>query len=452
MTGKGIVLPRSFKTRLVPAGRAEGIYIYDEAGKRYIDGCSGALISGIGYGVPEVVEAIHEQMLKLNFAHTSRWSNRATEEAAQAIARLTPGDLNYVWFVSGGSEAVESAIKIARQYYVERDGISSSKHLIVGRWNSYHGTTLGTMAVGGNMPRRRNFTSMFKEHPKIPPHYCYRCPYGQEYPGCNLPCAHELENVIQREGPQNIAAFLAEPIVGSTVGALVPPDEYWPMVREICSRYDILLIADEIMTGVGRTGKAFCVDHWNVVPDVMTAAKGLAAGYVPTGAMFVREPIMDVLKKGSGSFQNGYTYCGNPVSAAAVAAVLRYMEKHNLIENARVQGELLDELLPGLSEFPIVGDVRGKGLMRGFEIVADKNTRKPFKRGSGASSLIAAECMKRGLVIYPSGGMVNGTEGDNFLVAPPLVCTADQIKEIVTILRESLEAASKLLLAGAENV
>ena len=446
MAGKGINIPRSFTMRLPMADRSEGIYIFDENGKRYIDGCSGALISSIGHSVLEVVEAVCMQMRTLSFAHPSRWRNRATEEAAEAVGRIAPGDMKFVWFVSGGSEAVESAIKLVRQYFVERDGESSAKHLIVGRWNSYHGATLGTIAVGGNVSRRRVFTPMFMEHPKIPPHYCYRCPYGKTYPGCGLPCAHELERVLDREGAENVAAFIAEPIVGSTVGALAPPDEYWPIVREICDRRDILLVADEIMTGIGRTGKAFCVDHWGVVPDIITSAKGLAAGYAPTGAMIVREPIIEAVKRGSGSLINGYTYNANPVSCAAVAAVLGYIEKHGLIENARVQGELLERSLAELSDNPVVGEIRGKGLMRGIELVADKKSRTPFEPGAKAAGVMARECMERGLVIYPSGGMVDGVSGDNFLVAPPLVANADQVREIAAILAESLDAASKILL------
>ena len=451
MAGKGSVIPRNFKARLALADHAEGIYIYDDKGRKYIDGCSGALISSIGHGVPEVVEAIHAQMAKLSFAHSSRWLNRATEEAAEAVARISPGDLNCVWFVCGGSEAVESALKMARQYYIERDGAASLKHLVIGRWNSYHGTTLGTMAVGGNIPRRRIFLPMFKDHPKISPHYCYRCPYGWKYPECNLACAHELEDTILREGAGNIAALLIEPIVGSTVGALVPPPGYWPLVREICDRYDILLIADEIMTGIGRTGRAFCVEHWDVIPDIITSAKGLGAGYVPAGATIVREPIVAALREGSGSFQNGYTYCANPISAAAVTAVLYYIEQHHLIENADTQGRLLGELLRQIVDSPIVGELRGKGLMWGVEIVADKATKTPFKSGAGAAGLIAAECMKRGLIIYPSGGMVDGRDGDNFLIAPPLIVDSDQIREIVSILRESLEAASNTLSEGGGN-
>lgn len=439
------VFPRSFNEEKPMAVRAEGIHIFDDLGNRYIDGCSGALISSIGHGVSEVTEAIAEQLKTLSFAHPSRWRNRAVEDAAAEIAEITPGDLNHVWFVSGGSEATESAVKMARQFFVERDGTCSSKHLVIARWNSYHGSTLGAMAVGGCMPRRRIFTPLFMEHPKIQPHYCYRCPFGLEYPACGVRCAHELEREIKRVGAQYVAAFMAEPVVGSTVGALDPPKEYWPIIRETCDRYDVLLIADEVMTGFGRTGKAFGVDHWNVVPDIIAAAKAMAAGYIPTGGVFASERIVDAFKKGSGVFLHGHTYNGNPVSAAATAATLRYMKRNNLFENSRIQGENLGKEMDRLKEIPIVGDVRGLGLMRGVEIVKDKVSRDPFPRRSKASALITSECMKRGLVVYPSGGMADGVDGDNFMIAPPLNVTEDLITEMIAILHESLHAASEVL-------
>jgi len=440
------LFPRSFKEELALAVRAEGIYIFDENGNRYIDGCSGALISSLGHGVREVTDAISEQLGNLAFAHPSRWRNRAIEEAAAEVAEITPGDLNYIWFVSGGSEAIESAIKMARQYFIEKDGVGTSRYLVIGRWNSYHGSTLGSMAIGGNMPRRRYFSPMFKDHPKIQTHYCYRCPFGLEYPSCGVKCACELEDAIKKIGPQYVAAFIAEPIVGSTVGALVPPDEYWPMVREICDRYGVLLIADEVMTGFGRTGKAFGVDHWNVVPDIMAAAKAMAAGYIPTGGVFASEKVVDVFRKGSGVFVHGHTYNGNPLSGAATAATLRYMKKNGLFENASQQGEILGKAMGSLAAIPIVGDVRGKGLMRGIEIVSDKVSKSPFPRGKKASAVVTSECMRRGLVIYPSGGMVDGVDGDNFMIAPPLNVTSGQVEEIVGILEQGLYAASDILL------
>jgi len=450
LSGKGCLFPRDFKTEKPMAVRSEGIYLFDDSGKRYIDGCSGALISSIGHSVPEVVEEIAAQLKRMSFAHPSRWRNSAAEDAAAEVAEITPGDLNYVWLVSGGSEAIESAVKLARQYYVERDG-NSQKHQVIARWNSYHGSTIGTMAVGGNMPRRRLYSPLFKEHPKIEPHYCYRCPFGLEYPSCGVRCARRLEDEIKKTGPQYVMAFLAEPVVGSSVGALNPPDEYWPMVRDICDRYDILLIADEVMTGFGRTGKAFAVDHWNVVPDMIVAAKSMAAGYVPTGGVMASEKIVDVIRNGSGAFVHGHTYNGNPLSGAAVAATVRYMKKHNLFENAALMGERLANGMKQLEDIPIVGQTRGLGLMRGMEVVADRDTRRPFPRSARASAVVSAECMKRGLIVYPGSGMADGVDGDNFMVAPPLVVNAEQVDEILSLLREGLEAAAKTLNHAQEQ-
>lgn len=447
MNGK--VLPRSFRTQAARAVRGEGVYIFDEDGKRYIDGCSGALISNLGHGNREIIEAVTSQMKKIEFAHPSRWRCESVEDAAREVATLSPEGLDYVWFVSGGSEAIESAMKLARQYFVERDGAGSSKAKVLARWNSYHGSTIGTMAVAGSMPRRRIFSPMFQESPKVAPHYCYRCPFGLEYPTCELRCAHQVEEAIKRIGPESIAAFLAEPIVGSTVGALTPPDEYWPIVREICDRYDILLIADEVMTGFGRTGANFCVDHWDVVPDIIASAKGMAAGYVPTGGIMVKNLIAETLEAGSGAFLHGHTYNGNPLSGAATAAVVRYMKKHGLVENVRIQGEKLGKGLKELQDIPIVGQVRGKGFMWGFELVEDRETRRPFPKAKGASALVTRECLKRGLVIYPGGGMADGIDGDNFMIAPPLISSGEIVEDIVSIFSEGLKAASaKLSGAG----
>lgn len=447
----GKVFQRNFKATMSLVARGEGIYLYDEEGKRYLDGCSGALISNIGHCVPEVIEAITEQLKKIEFAHTSRWRNKAAEEAADEIASIAPEGMDYVWFVSGGSEAVESAVKLARQYFIERDGMHTSKALVIARWNSYHGSTIGTMALGGSIPRRRIYSPLFKEFPKIVAHYCYRCPFDKKYPGCGVACAHQLEDLLKNIGSQYISAFIAEPIVGSTVGALTPPDEYWPIIREICDRYDILLIADEVMTGFGRTGANFCVNHWDVVPDIIATAKGMAAGYVPTGGIIVRNEIAETIRGGSGAFVHGYTYNGNPVSGAATTAVLRYMKEHDLVANARIQGEKLGK---GLKEIeasnPIVGEVRGKGLMWGVELVMDKESRRPFPKGKGAAGLATKECLERGLVIYPGGGMVDGIDGDNFLIGPPLVITSEQVDELLAKLEEGLAEAAKKLLGSVE--
>ncbi len=444
------IFSRDFNRVLPYADRGEGITIYDESGKGYIDGCSGALISNVGHCVGEITDAICSQLKQLTFAHPSQWNTRVAERAAAAVAELSPGDLDYVFFVSGGSEAVESALKLARQYYVERDGPDSQKHLVIGRWNSYHGATLGAMSVGGNMPRRRVFLPMLTSAPKLPPHYCYRCPYDMRYPACNVACARELEKLVTDAGAERVAAFIAEPVVGSTVGALVPPDEYWPIVREICTHYDILLIADEIMTGFGRTGRAFGVDHWNVLPDMMAVAKGMGGGYVPAGGVVASRRIVEAVKKGSGAYMHGFTYNGNPVSAAAVEAVINYIVEHDLIEHAKEMGVLLGSRLEQLADLPIVGEVRGLGLMWGIEVVADKRNKRPFPAEAHAVGVVRNECMQRGLLIYPGGGMVEGRSGDNFMVAPPLTVGEDEVEKIAGIVEDALHASAEKL-GGAKT-
>ncbi len=441
------LFPRSFKTKYLEASHGEGIYIFDKGGKRYLDGCSGALISNLGHCNQDIIAEATKQFGVIEFAHPSRWHVDIVEEAAAAVAETAPGDLDRVWFVSGGSEAIETALKLARQYFVERDGPATAKHLTIGRWNSYHGSTIGTMAVAGSMARRRIFAPMFTESPKIPATYCDRCHYHQEYPSCGVLCGHALEEALNRIGPQYVTSFIAEPIVGSTVGAVVPPDEYWPMVREICDRYDILLIADEVMSGCGRTGKNFCVDHWNIVPDIIATAKGLAAGYVPTGGVIARSYIVDAIKNGSGAFGHGHTYNGNPMSAAAVVAVFKYMKEHRVVDNAAVMGEILGRGLRKIGEeSAIIGDVRGKGLMWGLEIVKDKATKEPFPANVGAANAATRACIEEGLIVYPGGGQITGTCGDQFMIAPPLVVTKEQVGELLAKLKAGLAVASEALL------
>ncbi|MDI9387600.1 MAG: aspartate aminotransferase family protein [Synergistota bacterium] len=441
----GHLIPRNFKGKLRTAVRGEGVYLYDEEGNAYMDGCCGALLSNIGHGVREIADAIHEQLLTMEFAHPSRWNNRKSVEAAAEVASLTQDGLDYVWFVSGGSEAIESAMKMARQYFVERDGAGSGKFRMIARWNSYHGGTTGTMGLAGNMGRRRIFAPLFLEAPKIQAHYCYRCPYNLEYPGCGVACAHALEDEILRIGAESVAAFFAEPVVGSTVGALHPPKEYWPIVREICTKYDVLLVADEIMSGMGRTGKPFCTQHWDVTPDIVCSAKALSGGYAPVGAMIVSKVVAETIRDGSGAFQHGFTYNGNPVTAAAVIATIRYMKENKVFENAAEMGRFFDRKIPSLYEIPVVGEIRGMGMMRGIEIVANRETRAPFPPSVKAAALVTEECMKRGLVVYPGTGQIGGVAGDQFLFAPPLNVSREEMDTMTARLEEALKASSEAL-------
>ncbi len=435
--GKNI--PRNFLANTPLAVSAKGIYIYDDQGKDYIDGCSGALVSNLGHSVTEIIEDLTQQMKTLDFAHPSRWHHSASQEAVELIAELTPGDLNHCWFVSGGSEAVESAIKMARQYFVERDGKKSPKHKLISRHCSYHGATIGTMSVGGSTGRVETYAPLLNPSAKLPATYFYRKPdhfTDQEFADH---CANSLETEILKLGAENVLAFLAEPIVGSAGGALTPDDNYWPAVRKICDKYDVLLIADEVMTGFGRTGKAFGVDHWNVIPDIIASAKGMAAGYIPTGGIFVNESIINTIKNGSGAFIHGHTYNANPLSCRAVASVLAYIKRHNLIENVYQNGKVLGEGLMDLAkDSPFIGDVRGRGYMWAMEIVKDKESKQPFPVQDKATARALSACLANGLIVYPGGCHINGVDTNIFLVAPPLVTTKTEVAKLLDRLQSGL--------------
>lgn len=415
--------------------RAEGIYLYGEDGRRYIDACAGSLVANIGHGREQVAAVLAEQARKVAFTHLSRWANRPALQLADMIASLTPGDLNWVYFVSGGSEATETAIKMARQYYLERDGQDSKRYKVIARWTSYHGATLGALSMTGHVPRRYKFQPLLADFPHIAPAYCYRCPFGKTYPDCNLECAADLEQAILTEGPETVAAFIAEPVVGAAGGAIVPPPGYFERVRQICDKYDILFIADEVMTGFGRTGKMFAIEHWNVVPDIMCVGKGMSAGYAPLGAVIVRERVHRVFKEGSGRFTHGHTYGGNPLSCAVGIEVIRILLDERLTENAAHQGEyFLARLREVAARHDIVGDVRGLGLMLGMELVREKTTRAPFPPEMGMAERVTRRLVENGMVVYPGQGCAGGNAGDQFLIGPPLNVTPREIDEMVSIL------------------
>ncbi len=426
--------------------RAQGIYLYDDKGKEYIDGCSGSQVTNIGHGVEEVAEAIGRQAKTVAFTHLSRFASVPIMRLAQQVAELAPPGLSRVYFVSGGSEAVEAAIKFARTYFLERDGADTKKHKIIARWHSYHGNTLGALSVTGHMPRRKKYDPMLVDFPHIPACYCYRCFAGKSQGSCNLDCANALEATILEHGAENIAAFMAEPFVGAASGAVPPAEGYWARIREICDKYDILLIADEVMTGFGRTGADFAVDHWGVVPDIISCAKGMSAGYAPLGAFIVKEDLFKVLQRGSGKFTHGHTYGGNPLAAAAGVAVLDYYKRHNLCENSRLMGERLFAALDPLEETsPIVGDVRGRGLFCGVEIVQDKASRKPFPPEMSIGEKLTLKCMDHGLVVYPGSGHADGRAGDHVLIGPPLTITAAEVDELARRFKAGLKDLEKEL-------
>lgn len=417
--------------------RAEGIYLYDIDGKRYIDGCSGAVVVNIGHGIQPVLDAMMRQAKRICFSHASTFTSEAQIAFAEKVVALAPEGFSKVYFLSGGSEASETALKMARQYHVERG--KPSKYKVISRWQSYHGNTIGALSMSGRNYSRKHHAPYMLNFPHISPCYCYRCPYEKDYPSCNIICAWELERVIKQEGKEYISAFIAEPIVGGTASGLTPPPEYFGVIREICDRYDVLFIVDEIMTGVGRTGKNFGIDHWGVIPDLIVAGKGLASGYAPIFGVIVREKIFETFRNGSGSFVHGHTFSGNPLACATGAAALDYLEEHFLIERSAKMGSYMFWKMNSLKDLPIVGDIRGKGLFLGVEFVADKDTKKPFGKEAHVDISIRNIAFEKGLnIIAGMPGMIEGELGDHILISPPFIIKEPEIDEIVDILRESI--------------
>ncbi len=418
--------------------KAEGVWIETEDGRRILDGSSGALVASIGHGVREVIEAQYRQAENISYVHGTHFTVDAQAEMAERLAEMAPGDLDRVYPVSGGSEANESAVKLARQYFLEIG--QPSRHLVIARWTSYHGNTLGALSLSGHVARRRQYIPLLLAEPHIPPCYCYRCPFDLTYPSCSVKCAHALEDEIKRQGPEYVAAFIAEPVVGAAGGAIVPPPEYFPIIREICDRYGVLFIADEVMTGIGRTGETFAVNHWNVLPDVITTGKGVGGGYAPLAAMIVSEPVYQAIAGGSGAFVNGFTYGGHAPSMAAGAAVLKYVQEHDLVAQAARRGDYLAGKLEPLRQRRIVGDVRGIGLMHGIEFVRDRATKAPFPRALHVAERIGEAAFERGLIIYPGFGNADGVDGDQILIGPPLVISEPELDQLTAMLIGAIDA------------
>jgi adenosylmethionine-8-amino-7-oxononanoate aminotransferase len=425
------------------AVRAEGTYVYDADGRRYLDGSSGPLAANLGHSVPEIIAAMERQIRLMTFAHGSEFTTEPQERAADLLVTFAPPGLSRVFFVSGGSEATETAIKLARQYWV--DAGVPSKYKIIGKRASYHGATVGALSASGFAARRRPYEPLLLPFPHIPEVNCRRCPFGLVYGRCRIECASALDDAIRREGADTVAAFIAEPVSGAANAAVVPPPEYFRVIREVCDRHRVLFIADEIMTGLGRTGANFAIDHWQVTPDIITCSKGLGAGYIPVGAAIVHERIAERLLAVSGRFVHGHTYAGNPLACATAAAVLEYIREHDLVNAAAHKGELLRRELEPLRSHPRVADVRGLGLMRGVEFT-DGATAADAVPEDRPSSLhlgprVAAAAMRNGLLVYPAGGSLPGTAANQILVGPPLTATEEQIAELGWRLRQSVDEA-----------
>jgi len=434
---------RDLFTKHIRIVKGEGVYIIDEHGKKYLDASGGANASvPIGHGVKEVIEAIAQQAARISFTPMHLFSNEPAEQLAEEIAKITPDGLKTTWFVNSGSEAADNAIKIVRQFQLERG--TPTRFKVITRWQSFFGNTLGALGVGGHTFRRGKYMPLIKDMPHIPPAYCYRCWFNKQYPDCDLDCALFLDRVVKQEGAECVAAFIAEPIVGATTGATVPPKEYYPIVREICDKHDLTFIVDEVQTGIGRTGKWFCIDHWNVAPDIITTAKGLSGGYTPLGAVIVRDGIVQQFRKNKSNLVGGHTFSANPVSCAVGLAVLKYIAANNLIEKCREAGEYLIKRMRELQEHhPIIGDVRGLGLMIGLEFVEDRKTKKPFPPETKLANTVTTEAMRRGLIVYPGTGTADGVSGDHILLTPPYIIDEKQMDELASILDDSLSAVEK---------
>ncbi len=437
---KGHVFYRKLNRIYPLVTHGEGIYLYDEKGKRYIDGSGGALVVNIGHGQKEILQSMIEQMGQVGYVHGTQFTTHSIEEYAEALGSILPKGLEKIYFLSGGSESVEAAIKFARQYFL--DSGHAQRWRVVARWHSYHGNTLGALSLTGRIGMRKPYLPLLNDFPHFSPPYCYRCPYNLSYPQCELECAKALEYLIQMEGVETISAVILEPVGGATIGALVPPEGYLKLIREICNRFEILLIDDEVMTGMGRTGRWFAIEHWNVSPDIMILGKGMSGGYFPISAMITRRELVDRLKERTGGFVHGHTFSHHPVACAVGLAVLRYIQEKRLIEKCPSKGDYLLKRLQELERFPFVGNVRGKGLMTAIEFVKDQKTKEPFPRTDRFTEKVIDKAFENGLVLYPGTGFVDGVNGDMAMVGPPLIIEETQIDEIIEILKKTFKQIS----------
>ncbi len=444
---RSAVLRRSFRKELPTAVRGEGVFVWDTEGKKYLDLSGSAAVNLIGHGVPEIAAAMAQQAAKLEFVHTSQFTTRIAEDYAQELLEFAGDHFRdgALFFTCGGSEAVETALKLARQYQVEIG--QRGRYQVLSRQQGYHGATLGALSVSGNKRRREIYLPMVREFPHLGMPYCYRCAFDctDGCRNCGQQYAAELERAIQASH-REAAAFIFEPMSGATLGAVPPPPGYLQSIAEICRRHGVLLIADEVMTGMGRTGRNFAVDHWDVAPDILVTAKGLSSGYAPLGAVVASRKVVDSIAAGSGAFLHGFTYNAHPISLAAGRAVLHYLQSNNLVSAADSDADSpasqLRAALNTLRGEDLVGDVRGLGLLWAVEFVEDKSSKRPFPPEQNFSGRIAAAALKRGLLVYPMQGSVDGISGDHILLAPPAIITKEQIAWAVDQLSASIRDAS----------
>ncbi|HHJ36338.1 MAG TPA: aspartate aminotransferase family protein [Gammaproteobacteria bacterium] len=437
---RSAVLHRSLRSHYPLAVRGEGVYVYDSDGKAYLDACGGAAVSCLGYSNEHVRKAIASQLSKISYIHSGFFTTEPMERLADELITHAAGSddtvrqFSHIYFVSGGSEAVESAIKLARQYFLETD--QPQRHLVIARQQSYHGNTIGALSVGGNMWRRQPFDPILLNAHLISPCYPYRYQVdGESAEEYGRRAANELEAKIKELGEEQVMAFIAEPVVGATLGAMTAVPGYFKRIREICDQYGVLLILDEIMCGMGRTGTLHACEQDGIVADIQTVAKGIASGYQPLGAVYVSDKITAAIEAGSGYFQHGHTYIGHALACAAGLATQQEIRNRDLLKNVKQKGLLLkDTLHDVLSEHPHVGDIRGRGLFIGIELVADKISKTPFDPALALHKKIKLRAMEQGLMCYPMGGTVDGKFGDHILLAPPFIVEEEHVQQIVEII------------------
>ena len=428
--------------------RAEGIYLYDNEGNRYIDGSGGSSVcTSVGHGVEEIYTAMYEQAKKVSYAPTHAFTGDSILKLAELVVKMAPGDMkdnSRVWFSLSGTDSTDDAVRLARQYWTEKG--KASKYQVITRWQAFHGNNIAVAGFSGIPARRKLFQPMFIDSPHLPPAYCYRCPFEKTYPECKLLCARALETAIRQQGPENVSAFIAEPMVGAALAAVPAPDGYFQLIREICDKYEVLFIADEVMTGWGRTGKQWGIDHWGVTPDIVATAKGMTSGYIPIAATIAKESIWSVLEKNHSPFKSGHTLNANIISAAAAVTSISYMERKKLTESAAARGKQLIKGLEAIAEkHQIVGRVSGLGLMVGFEFVKDKADKTPFPQATNVSKMMEKAALKLGLVVFPCSGCVDGVDGSMVMLGPPLIITERQTDEMLAILDKAIADVERQL-------
>ena len=419
------------------AVRGEGIYLFDEEGQRYIDGTSGAGNVTLGHGRQRIAQALADQAATLAYCFSAFFSNKMAQDVSERVAALAPGDLDHCYFVSGGSEGIETAFKVARQYHLLRG--NERKQQVISRWRAYHGATLGALGATGMPALRAPFTPWLPDFPHIAACYPYRCAFAGCAGQCNLSCADDLERTILQAGPENVAAFVAEPVSMAGIAAGSPPPDYFPRIRQICDKYDVLFITDEVITGFGRTGRYFGIEHWDVVPDMIVFGKGVSSGYCPTGGVLMRRPIRDAFVEGGAIFAHVFTYVNNPLAMRVVDEVLDIIEEENVLAHTTEVGAYLGERAQDLRKHPMVGEIRNKGMMLGIEFVQDRDRKTPFAADKGVAKRLGKILFERGLSVATTSAVADWVDGDDLRFYPALIISKEQIDEAIDIIDAGLE-------------